>query len=230
VIWIVGIGGIVLGVGRFASACLFQILLGDRATQGDMALGLLGVGLVFGGWTTLRRTHQTSGVHVSVFTEGLVRKQDDQLEVVRWGEIGEVQRGVSATKMQGFTIGKPQRLLLVCRDGRRLEFNETLARLGDLRKLVEERTHPLLLRSSLDAYNAGEAVPFDALIVSRTGLQYFRETLPWDQFDRAEVTGGRLLIWSKDRRQPRFTVPFINVSNLHVLLVFLEEIRRPRLE
>lgn len=42
VVWIVGLCGTVLGVGLFVLACLFQVLLGGRATQGDMALGLLG--------------------------------------------------------------------------------------------------------------------------------------------------------------------------------------------
>ncbi len=230
IIWIVGICGILLGI-VLVGLILFLVAVRGHGSTGAPDLALLGGGvfLVFAGVATLRRTSKTSGVRAIVYREGLTRLQGEKFDVARWDEISEVRRGVNSVgTINGFTIRTPMRLRLVCRDGREMEFNETVAGLRELRQLVEERTLPLLLEPAVDAYKGGATLRFDAVIVSRDGLQYFQKTLPWDRFDRAEVRGTLLIIKTTDGQKLFFQIPFINVSNVHVLLPLLEHIRGQR--
>jgi hypothetical protein len=189
---------------------------------GVFKVGLLGLFLVGAGIGMLRRARGRRGLHVLVFTDGLARLRGGPPEVLRWDEVNAVRRAVSATG-EGITVSKPVRLTLVSRDGREWEFDEGLTGLTELRDLAERHTLPFMLPPAQEAVDAGAAVGFGLLGVSRDGWQHDKApVLPWEEFRDLEVVRGRVTVYSQNGRKPFGRIDLEQVPNVHVLQALAE--------
>jgi hypothetical protein len=184
-----------------------------------MALFLLAAGV-----GVLRRASGMRGLRVLVGPAGLARLQGATVEVLRWEDVNAVKRAVNA-KAEGITVSNPVQLTLVGRAGQAFEFNESLAGLRELRQLAEQHTLPHMLPPAAEALDGGATVGFGALSVSREGLHHQTDTLPWGQFQDAEVVKGLVVVRPLDARRPFCRVAVDQVPNVHVMLALAEHAR-----
>jgi hypothetical protein len=185
----------------------------------------LGLVLLAAGVSALVRARRTRGLRVFVFPDGLARVQGRAAEVLRWDDVNRVRR-VPGVRKGEFSVRSPYQVVLVRRDGREFEFNESLVGVKDLRALAEDHTLPHMLPPAVDAYRAGEAVGFGAVGLSREGIHHGKRTLPWDAFEGAEATRGRLTVRATGARRPFCRVAIAEVPNPHVFLALAESARR----
>jgi hypothetical protein len=223
--WVFGILATLVGLGMVVG---LAVLLGDGPPNGGrglfklafVALGALSVGIGL-----IRKARSSAGMRVFVCADGIARSQKGRTEIMRWGDVNSVRR-VANAKNQELVISSAAQLLLVDRTGREMVFNETVSDLGELRRMVEEQTLKFMLLPAVEAFQGGAVIGFGGISVSREGLQIGRETLPWELFDSAEVSKGRLTVYDNSNGKKRFgRVDVSKVPNAHVFLALAEYAR-----
>jgi hypothetical protein len=203
---------------------VLALLLGLVVLAGTIQMLILGIGLWSAGFGLLRKAYRSGGLRVFVCADGLAPVRGTTVEVMRWGEINAVRR-VRETEDRGHVLSSPAQLVVVGRGGGEFVFNETVSRLGDLRRLVEGHTLKLMLAPAVEAFESGAAIGFGDVHVSPAGLHCGPDTLPWDLFEHAEVSKGRLLLYGGNGRNLFGIVGVAQVPNVHVLLALAEHAR-----
>jgi hypothetical protein len=190
--------------------------------------GLLGLVVGLAGLMFFLDAMMDLGATVLVYPEGLARCRFGRTSFYRWSQV----RAVWNNSSHAHHGGKDHRLFMACtvvfEDDRRFVFGRHFQALARLGQTIEEESCRALLPRVLAAYDAGETIEFGKLRLSVEGLHKGTVTQPW-----AEVTGisfdrdGWLAIGWKDREWKDWIGVSPNkVSNLHLLLNLLEEIRR----
>jgi hypothetical protein len=228
--WTLGVLAILVGLGMLIG---FAVLLADGPPNGGGARGLIklvfvALGALSIGIGLIRKARSSGGMRVFVCADGIVRLQRGRSEVMRWGDVNAVKRVMNA-KNQELVVSTASQLLLVDREGRQMAFNETISGLRELRQMVEEQTLKFMLPPAVEAFQSGAIIGFGDASVSRDGLQVGRESLPWELFESAEVSKGRLIVYDNSNGKKLFgRVDVSKVSNVHVLLALAEYARTHR--
>jgi hypothetical protein len=226
--FVLGIGGLIGGVagGLYLLAAFLGLPfgLGVRNSPEDIIWALcclLGIG---GAVYSIHRARRTGGTRVFVFPDGLARVEGGKAELVYWDEI-RVVRWDTQSRRTEHTITTPVQLVVVQEDGPALVFTESVSRLQELRRLIEERTLPHLLRAALQGVQAGQTISFGVVRVNKEGIHDPGGSLPWDGLALAEVDKGRLLLREVGGRRPFATFTRSQVPNLHLLVALAEHLR-----
>ena len=188
-------------------------------------MGAIGLVLLGAGVGLLRRGRSARGLRVIVCADGLARVQGDQVEMLRWEDVNRVQRAVHFKKEQ-ITVRTPVQLTLVGCDGKTMTFDESLAGLPELRRLVEEHTLQHMLPPAREALVAGETIAFGDVAIGPQGLHAGGKTLTWDLCGAAEASKGLFIVQPTEGRRPFCKVEVSAVPNVHVLLALAEEVRQ----
>jgi hypothetical protein len=218
---IFGILAVLLGLAFLAGAVLLLVAGPGKGHTPVAKVVILGIACLSGGVATLRQARSVRGLSVYAFADGVARLQGAKAEVMRWDDVNTVKR-IPNAKAEGMTLARPTQLILTGRDGRELVFNESLSRLGDLRKLVEERTLRTMLPAAQEAFDGGAAIGFGKLGVSPDGIHHGNKTLPWEDLKEAKVEDGSLVVRSAGAWLAFCKVPLGEVPNSHVLLALIE--------
>jgi hypothetical protein len=232
--FLVGVIAFVLGAVALAGliALLFMGPPGKRGFGlGLVKLATLALVFMLGGMSILYRAVSARGLRVLVFSEGLARLQGGKVETLRWEDVNAVKRVARpAGQGEGFSLRLPVELVLEDRHGRALVFNESVARLRELRRLAEQHTLPHMLPPAREALDSGATIGFGAVSAGPEGLHLAdragaSDTLAWDAYQDAEAGGGFLTVRSAGARKPFCRLPLADVPNAHVLLALAEHAR-----
>jgi hypothetical protein len=227
--WVFGVLAILVGLGILVGLAFLLADAPAKGGRGLFKLAFVSLGALSLGIGLIRKARSSGGMSVFVCADGIARLQKGRTEVLRWGDVNVVKRVVDA-KSQELVVSTAAQLVLVDRDGRQMVFTETVSDLRGLRQMVEEQTLPFMLPPAVDAFQAGAVIGFGEASVSRDGLQVGRETLPWELFDSAEVSKGRLIVYDASNGKKRFgRVDVSKVPNVHVLLALAEYARTHRI-
>ncbi len=217
-----------LGV-AFLYGAIGVLLAGGSELVVQLAAG--GMGGLVGGVVLLRKIRRMPRLRILVSSHGLAC-MGEKTEVVLWRDVNRVIRVDRSDKAPvSFLEGGAYQVILISRDGRQSIFNETLSRFRDFAKMVKDHTLPHMLPPAIEAFKGGAVIGFGEISVSREGLQIGRETLPWELFDSAEVSKGRLTVYDSSNGKKRFgRVDISKVPNAHVFLALAEYAARIRLD
>jgi hypothetical protein len=206
---------------------LVSLLVGRDITHIDQPGNLFRPNLCSLAWTVLGaimiyRGLQTNKMQVLVFPDALARVDRQGTDVVYWEDVKRVRWDTRARRLE-MTLAIPVQLVLEREGGSPLVFSESVARLRDLRELVEKQTLPHLLPPALQTFRAGKTLSFGAVSVNRDGLQHPYGILPWVDLDSLEVIKGKLIIRNHRSWRVMARVPRSKVPNLHVLLALTQQ-------
>jgi hypothetical protein len=225
--WTLGVLAVLVGLGILVG---FVVLLADAPANGRGGRGLFKlivvvIGALSIGIGLIRKARASGGMRVFVCADGIARLQRGRTEVMRWEDVNALKRVVD-TKNQELVVSTAAQLILVDRNGRQMLFNETVSGLREMRQMVEEQTLKFMLPPAIEAFQGGAVIGFGDANVSREGLQVGRKSLPWDLFESAEVSKGRLIVYDSSNGKKRFgRVDVSKVPNVHVLLALAEYAR-----
>lgn len=227
-----GIGAIVIGVTipvLIAGAFLFGA--GGKNGPNVARLGkvvFISIAALGAGVTLWQKSRRVKGLEVLAFTRGLARVQGGSVEVFRWEDIRSVTRIVRSSSDGGNSHEAAVQLVLADDEGWQFVLDNNIYQLEELRALVEERTLPQLLPPMAKALGDGQVVPFGTVALSLDGFHAGKEMLPWTQYDRGLVEGGKLKVYALDQRRPFHVVSTAAVPNVHVLLIIADGLRPRR--
>lgn len=199
------------------------------------------------GSVILVTVYRQRGLVVLVYPTGLLRLRRGEVESYPWDEVAEVrlklQRAEAPEVLRDddglpvacwFEADAPSIMiwnagLVVERaDGTEAAFGPALADYPHLAETVQRRTFPRLWAAAWEKFTDGEAVAFDDLEVTATGLRHAGKRLPWRDFKELTVAQGRLTVKKVGRWLPWLILDVSKVPNPHVLFPLVEEARRLR--
>ena len=217
---IMGALGLLVGLGLGVLLVVLFVRFPPRRT-GDLTgvglLGMLSLLAVGGGLGLFHRARRTGGVRVYVCPGGLARADETGVDIIRWPEVRTV-RWDTEGRQHELTVTPPVQLVLTREYGPPLGLTEDIARVTELRRLVEEHTLPHLLEEAVEALRDGDMVRFGPLVASPEGITYPGGMLRWGHVGEARVAHGKFFLWHVGRPRRVAEVPRSRVPNLHVLL------------
>ncbi|HEY7308330.1 MAG TPA: DUF6585 family protein [Gemmataceae bacterium] len=175
------------------------------------------------GINLLRKNWRKPRLQVFIFRQALACVEKGEVEIIRWEDVDRVLR-VDGSRNDPYCLPGDgvYQVVLHRRDGRQFVFNESLSGFRSFSQLVREHTLRYMLPPALRAYEARATIGFGEISVSPEGIHCGRDTLPWDLFEQAEVSKGRLLLYSRNGRKLFARVELAQVPNFHVLLALAE--------
>ena len=190
---------------------------------------VIGLGSFALGFVTLRKSWRKPQFQVFVFHQGMARVERGEVEIIRWEDVNRVRR-VDGCQSDPYRVPSEgvYQLFLDRRDGRQFVFNESLSRFPSFCRLVREQTLRHMLPLALQAYETGATIGFGDVSISLEGIHYSGDMLPWDLFERAETSKGRLFLYSRNGRKSFVRVELSRVPNAHVLVALAEHARTRR--
>lgn len=225
--WIFGVLAILLGLTclGLSGIMLMGVFAKGGHAKGSFKSLFFGFVSLSAGIGLIRKARLAGGLRVFVCTDGILEcVRGRQTQIMRWEDINQITRSVDV-KSQKLVINTAAQLILEDRQGQQLIFNETVSGFRELRQMVEEHTLKFMLPPAIEAFQGGAAIGFGTVSVSPEEVCHGRKTLPWDQFDRAEISKGRLILYSREGKRPFGRVELAKVPNAHVLLALTEHVR-----
>jgi hypothetical protein len=210
----------------------------------DHIVLLVLIGPPITGLSLLGHLYRTRGLCVLAYPTGLLRLQRGEVESYPWDEVTEVRlkadagtfvilRDEAGETLSGWLEVEPPTFqlwnahLTVRRaDGTTAKLTPAVGGYPDLVAHVQRETFRALWPKTLARFRAGERVEFGPLEVSRTGLRYEKNLLPWADLSEVAVSSKHLNVKRKGKWLPWVSKDLDEVSNPHVLLALIEEARR----
>jgi hypothetical protein len=190
---------------------------------GIIALIFAFVALSFGLFLTRTASHNRKS-RIYVASDGLMRVQENQAEVIRWDQVAAVQRGYMQWRTNYFL----QAYLLSRRDGSTLVVERSYKDFKKLGKIIEDEVTRRLLPEALDMYNAGHPLYFGVIQVDSQGISVQQKKDPklllWNEFNGYKVYDGRLKIKKRASRSVWETILILDIPNLCVLMALIQRI------
>jgi hypothetical protein len=179
------------------------------------------------GLTLAIRSYRNLGLRVLIFPEGGIRFHHDQVSTFFWEEIARLRRKKIeehwSSAWQGSLI-----LILEKTNGETIQFDDALPRLGELANMIQSRTHPVLLSSTLSALERNETVEFGELLVSPFGLKLKKARLAWDEIKGMDCDNQTLVIYQKNKGKKWCTLKVSEVPNHHIIPALVEQVVKSR--
>lgn len=194
-------------------------------------------------------------LRILVFPWGFTWINGDDELTARWGEVSDVVRNVTRHTHQGLVTSPDYteyhytvRLAdgrcrgfkgrLVARQARTSQATRlspvpdvtTPVTIEQVGRLLEQRVTQDQLPKAIARFNAGEAVVFGPLTVSRAGITAGAKALSWNEVKKVTTTSGTVALWKTGKWMAWKTVSVGQIPNYFVFNALVQSIleqRRP---
>lgn len=191
---------LVAAVGTFLVIGAFQWRSG-ASRFGYIAFGLTVI--LAAVWLLARVIRRrTLGKRVLVFSEGLAYTQAGKTVTMRWDDIAAVWQNVVAHyfrqpwQIRHHYSGTTHTYTVQLNDGRKYVFNDALSNVEELGSTIQQESLHRILPRLREAVEGGQAIPFGALTISKSGIARGYNVLPWAGVKNVEIFEGFLNVYS----------------------------------
>lgn len=181
-----------------------------------LSLALVGLpGLIVSGYFIYRSLQRLRGSEpvILVYQQGLVDRRQKSPDVISYKDIKNLLLSVVIINgVLNYII------TLETQAGRKIKIDEHVAKVDQLRTLLEEQLVQAQLPAVIDAYKQGTPIAFDRLTLTQAGLAAGKRVLPWSEFESADIqrkaNSVEFVIRQKDSKQDWFSAPRDAFPNL----------------
>ncbi|MCO5182982.1 MAG: hypothetical protein M9941_17720 [Anaerolineae bacterium] len=208
-----------------AAAAILSISAWD--TTGILCATVGIVLIMLGTWgiySTLRRKQ----LLVTVYRDGLTYRAGKQQTIIYWEEIAsffcDTPEHYAAQRFSNRNAGQPVHFCKIRTvDGQTFAFDDTLRHVYKLAAAIDENTVALIAPYVMTAFEAGSAIDFGPLVVSREGLQTHNAFCPWHEVVRFDISRQRGTIVVEQANNPvrfgTFMIAYVpNMTSLKVIV------------
>jgi hypothetical protein len=193
----------------------------------DKMTGPLGLAFVLfsfallAGWGAY--SNWNKGVVVS--ERGFAYKDRKGIQIWRWEDVVSMTSAITRHYHNGIYTGTTHVYTLHNRKNRRLVLSDTLSKVEDLAKDIDESIFPLLYRRAADGFNAGQAITFGPVTISTAGIVIGKKTYTWPDVKEVSIHKGILKISRKEGGWfSGASATASNIPNLRVLLSLIDQV------
>jgi hypothetical protein len=206
------------GVSCIALSVSAAISRSDNGMLLVSAFGLVFIGV--GVWWYVNNRRQRD-LRVLVFPEGLSYTNRGRTEIIRWDDVKAAWQDITEDTDTGTIIHV---YTVDCNDGRKYVFKDTLVDVEELGNAIQRESARRMLPRVLEAYDAGQTIPFGKLSISQAGITQGKETLPWEQVKRVRPSHGLITIEEQGKRLKWASVRALEVPNILVFLTVVNQV------
>lgn len=209
VLIVFGLGGILLG-----------IYLASLYGSGQLCFSVAGLISCLLGVLWFVLSKRQSDLRVLVFPEGLSYTKRGKTDIIRWDDVATVKQNITRHQQGGTTHVYTVQLT----DGRKHTFSDGLAGVQNLGNTIQQEVTRRILPRAVEAYGAGETIPFGKVSISKDGITRGKETLSWDQIKGVKLDRGVISIKKEAKWLRWSSVRVAETPNVFVLLAIVDRI------
>ncbi len=178
------------------------------------ALGLLAGWGAFANWKK----------GVAAYERGFAYNDRKGLQVWPWEDMLSMTSAITRHYTNGIYTGTSHVYTLSNRQNQRLVISDSIAKVEELAKFIEENIFPLLYGRAADQFNTGQAVVFGPVAVSKMEITIGKKAYPWKDVKEVSIHQGVLKVsrkdggWFSGASASASTIP-----NLRVLLTIIHQ-------
>jgi hypothetical protein len=203
--------------GRYYPPVIFQTML-PYLIGTVIAFGIAALTI----WDLINRRKKA----VVVYNNGLAYSDRKGVKTWRWEQINDVYANVVHHYTNGIFTGTTHVYTLHHADGKKLVLNDSIAEVESLYNFIQNHSLQLRYQKLANAYNAGHAVAFGPVVISKQGgLQIGKKVYTWNEIEQVGINKGVLAVkkknggWFSGASATASAIP-----NLHVLLSILDQV------
>ncbi len=215
-----GLVAIVVAIGIFVAGFIGTL---------NIILIVLGVLLIILAIALVIQAFGSLGKSATVHQFGLTLKRGSQREVIPWDDITQylaypVQPRTTGLARRYTANAKPvTRYVIVRRNGQRIILLG-YQRLQELAATIERETGARVYPWLVNAYRAGQPLPFGPFVIGQQGIAQGQALLPWNQVAGERILNGMLMI-DRQGAPVSMSAPLAQLPNLRAYLALIDAIR-----
>ena len=196
-------------------------MIGDRLATPAIAALVLFLLALAGGWSAYVNWNKG----VAVYDKGFVYRDRKGFQPWRWEEVVSLTVAVTRHYTNGIYTGTTHIYTLFNHRNERLVLGDILKGIEQLAAAIEQAIFPNLYEHASTQYNAGQALVFGPLMVSKAGIQIGKRTYPWVEVEQVSIKQGMLKISKKSGGWfSGASVPAASIPNLRVVLSIIDQV------
>jgi hypothetical protein len=162
---------------------------------------------------------------VVAYERGFAYNDRKGVQVWRWEEVISMTSAITRHYTNGIYTGTTHIYKLYNRQNQRLVLSDSIGKVEELAKNIDENIFPLLYGPAADRYNAGQTIVYGPVAISKEGIAIGKKTYPWTEVKEVSIHQGILKVsrkeggWFSGTRAAASSVP-----NLRVLLSIIHQV------
>lgn len=152
---------------------------------------LISIGILWSAYTNWRKA-------AVVYQDGFGYSDHKGVRTLRWDQITGMTSAVTKHYRNGIYTGTTHIYTLWDKQGTKLVLNDALPKVEDLANHIRQGIFPHLYKAAADSYNAGQAVQFGPVSISKAnGIAIKKKSYKWDEVSQVSVQQGFLKVAKK---------------------------------
>ncbi len=173
------------------------------------------------GWSAY--TNWNKGV--VAYERGFAYNDRKGLQIWGWENVVSMTSAITRHYTNGIYTGTTHVYTLYNRQNQRLVLSDTIGKVEDLAKHIDENIFPLLYAHVADQYNAGQSIVFGPVAISKMGIVIGKKTYPWTDVKEVSIHQGVLKVSKKDGGWfSGASAAASTIPNLRVLLTIIQQV------
>ncbi len=193
----------------------------------DKLLGPLGIAFILFaialvlGWNVFSNWKKG----VMVYDKGFAYNDRKGIQMWRWEDVVSMISAITRHYTNGIYTGTTHVYTLYDRQNKRLVLADSIGKIEDLAKNIDENIFPLLYGHASDQYNTGQSLVFGPVAISKMGIVIGKKTYPWNEVKEVSIQKGILKVSKKDGGWfSGATASASVIPNLRVLLTIIHQV------
>jgi hypothetical protein len=145
----------------------------------------------------------------------------------RWEDISVVYQGRGPSALPLDLRTSARRIVVVSRKGGAFIFDADYERFPILVRWLQREVTRVLFPAALSEYREGREVGFECVTVSRTGLRFQGESIPWSKIRKVSIRREEIA-FRDDKSEPLLVLPLGRIANPLLLENLLRLVIAPR--
>lgn len=158
-----------------------------------IAFVLFAFGLL-AGWATYANWNKG----VAAYERGFAYNDRKGLQIWRWEDVISMMSAITRHYTNGIYTGTTHTYTLYNRQNQRLVLADSLGKVEELAINIDQNIFPLLYGRAADQFNAGQAIVFGPVAISKAGIAIGKKTYPWTDVKEVSIHQGILKVSRKD--------------------------------
>jgi hypothetical protein len=160
-----------------------------------------------------------------VYERGFAYSDRKGVQTWSWDQVASMTSAITRHYTNGIYTGTTHTYTLLDRQNRRLVLSDSIRKVEQLAKVIEEGIFPLLYQHAADQYNLGQPLNFGPVTISKTGITIGKKNYAWVDVKQVTIRQGFLKIAKADGGWFSGASAMVSaIPNLRVLSAILQQV------
>ncbi len=162
---------------------------------------------------------------VVVYERGFAYFDRKGLQVWNWENVVSMRSAITRHYTNGIYTGTTHVYTLYDRLNLRLVLSDSIYKVEEFARLIDESIYPRLYQLAADQYNSGQSIVSGPVAISKEGITISRKTYPWTEVKEVAINRGVLKVSRKEGGWfSGASAPASSIPNLRVLLTIIHQV------